>query len=72
VPTPTQGYNPENYTDDKATVLLKLWRNSETGRSGGRVQKDVILRPSWIWGIKLYPGELAELGLVQGNNHGQA
>lgn len=60
-------------TDDKATVLLRLWRNKETGTIWAiETTKDSVVRKPWDTGLKLYPVTWLNWDYVQDCYHGQA
>ena len=61
------------YTDDKVTVVLKLWKNRETGTIWGyECCKDAEIRGSWDLGIKLYPITWLNWDFIQNCYHGMA
>ena len=60
-------------TDDKVTVLLRLWRNKETGTIWAiETTKDYVVRKPWDTGLKLYPVTWLNWDYVQDCYHGQA
>jgi hypothetical protein len=60
-------------TDDKVTVLLRLWRNKETGTIWAiETTKDSVVRKPWDTGLKLYPVTWLNWDYVQDCYHGQA
>ena len=60
-------------TDDKVTVLLKLWRNRETGTIWGiQCTRTGEVRPAWDLGLRLYPITWLNWDYVQNCYHGQA
>ncbi len=62
-----------NLTDDKVTVLLKLYRDKKDGLIHAvETTKDCIVRKDWSLGIRLYPITWLELGLRKDCYHGQA
>jgi hypothetical protein len=62
-----------NYTDDKTTVLLKMWRDCETGTIWAvECTRDCIIREPWDMGISLYPVTWLNWDYCQDNYHGQA
>lgn len=62
-----------NYTDDKTTVLLKMWRDCDTGTIWAvECTRDRIIREPWDMGIKLYPVTWLNWDYCQDNYHGQA
>jgi len=67
----------DNYLDklagNKVTVLLKLWRDDETGTIHGyECTKNADIHPAWDLGIKLYPLVWMNWDYVQDSYHGQA
>lgn len=64
---------PSRLTDDHITVLLRLWKNNETGSIWAcEAVKDVILRSPWDLGVKLYPITWLNWDYVIDCYHGQA
>ena len=62
-----------NLTDDKVTVLLKLWRDKETGRIRAvETTRDVVVRKEWDTGLTLYPLLWLNWDYVQDCYHGQS
>lgn len=60
-------------TDDMVTVLLRLWRNKETGTIWAiETTKDSVVRKPWDMGLKLYPVTWLNWDYVQDCYHGQA
>ncbi len=58
---------------DKVTVLLRLWRDDETGTIHGyECTKNAEIRKEWDLGIKLYPITWMNWDYVQDCYHGQA
>ena len=50
------GSDRSRLTDDKVTVLLKMWKDKETGTIHAyECTKDAEVRPEWDLGIKIYP-----------------
>lgn len=63
----------DGFVDDKVTVLLKLYRDRETGTVWGtEITKDVELREPFNLGIKSYPVTWICWDYVQDSYHGQA
>jgi hypothetical protein len=64
---------PENVSEDKVTVLLKLWRNKETGTIWGvETTKSAVVRAPWDLGLTLYPVTWLNWDPIQDSYHGQA
>lgn len=62
-----------NYTDDKVTVLLKMWRDKETGTIWAtECTRNVMFHKPWDMGISLYPVTWLNWDYCQDNYHGQA
>lgn len=60
-------------TDDKATVLLLLWRDEDDGKIYGyEFTKNSAIRESWCLDIKLYPISWLNWDFVHDSYHGQA
>ena len=60
-------------TDDHVTVLLRMWRDDDTGEiMACESVKNVIIRKSWGLGVKLYPITWLNWDYVQDCYHGQA
>ncbi|MBQ8900849.1 MAG: hypothetical protein IJY72_07825, partial [Akkermansia sp.] len=60
-------------TDDKATVLLLLWRDEDDGKIYGyEFTKNSAIRESWCLDIKLYPISWLCWDFVHDSYHGQA
>lgn len=58
---------------DKVTVLLRLWRDDETGTIHGyEATETVEVRPEWDLGIDLYPVVWMNWDYIQDCYHGQA
>lgn len=58
---------------NKVTVLLKLWRDRETGTIHAyECTRSTVVRPEWDLGIKLYPITWMNWDYVQNCYHGQA
>lgn len=65
--------NQAFHTDDKVTVVLKLWKNRETGTVWGyECCRDNVIRREWDLGIRLYPVTWLPWDYVQNCYHGQA
>ena len=59
--------------EDKATVLLRLWKNRETKTIWAfETTKNVIVRKPWDTGLKLYPITWLSWDTVMDSYHGQA
>ena len=59
--------------EDKVTVLLKLWRNRETGTIWGiETTKNAVIREPWDLGLTLYPVTWLSWDAIQDSYHGQA
>lgn len=60
-------------TDNRVTVLLKLWKDNETGNIWAcETVRTVILRKPWDLGIKLYPITWLNWDYIQDCYHGMA
>ena len=60
-------------TDDKTTVLLKLWRDKESGHIWGyECTRNSDVRPAWDMGIRLYPLNWLNWDYVKNSYHGHA
>lgn len=60
-------------TDDKATVLLLLWRDEDDGKIYGyEFTKNSAIRESWCLDITLYPISWLNWDFVHDSYHGQA
>lgn len=60
-------------TDDHVTVLLRMWRDDDTGEiMACESVKNVVIRKSWGLGVKLYPITWLNWDYVQDCYHGQA
>ena len=58
---------------NKVTVLLRLWRDEETGTIHGyECTRNAEVRPEWDLGITLYPVTWMSWDFVQDSYHGQA
>lgn len=67
------GSDRSRLTDDKVTVLLKMWKDKETGTIHAyECTKDAEVRPEWDLGIKLYPIVWMSWDYMQDSYHGQA
>lgn len=63
----------DNLGGDKVTVLLRLWRDEETGTIHGyECTRSAEIRKPWDLGIKLYPITWMNWDYVQDCYHGQA
>ena len=59
--------------EDKVTVLLKLWRNRETGTIWGiETTKNAVIREPWDLGLTRYPVTWLSWDAIQDSYHGQA
>ncbi len=64
---------PSKLTDDRVTVLLRLWKDLKTDRIWAcEAVKDVIIRDSWDLGVKLYPITWLNWDYIIDCYHGQA
>lgn len=64
---------PSRYTDGRVTVLLRLWKNRETGTIWGcECVKDVMIREPWDLKIHLYPLVWLNWDYIKDCYHGQA
>jgi hypothetical protein len=71
--TDDRNLDSDKLTDDKATVLLRLWRNKDTGTIWGiETTKNVVVRQPWDTGLTLYPVTWLNWDYVQDTYHGQA
>lgn len=58
---------------DKVTILLRLWKDEETGNVHGyECTRSVAVRDEWDLGIDLYPLVWMSWDFVQDSYHGQA
>ena len=58
---------------DKVTVILRLWRDKESGTIHGyECTKAAVIREEWDLGVKLYPVTWMNWDYVQDCYHGQA
>lgn len=63
----------ETLTDNRVTVLLKMWRDEDTGEIWAcESTEKVIIRQPWKLGIRLYPITWLNWDYVQDCYHGQA
>ena len=63
----------DNLGGDKVTVLLRLWRDKDTGTIHGyECTRNAEIRKPWDLGIKLYPITWMNWDYVQDCYHGQA
>ena len=67
----------DNFMDElggnKVTVLLRLWRDKESGTIHGfECTRSAVIRKEWDLGIKLYPVTWMNWDYVQDCYHGQA
>lgn len=64
---------PSRMTDNRVTVVLKLWKNKDTGTIWAcECVRNVIIREPWDLGIRLYPITWLNWDYVQDCYHGQA
>ena len=60
-------------TDDKATVILTLWKDEETGEVWGyESTRECEVRKPWNLNIRLYPITWLNWDYIQDSYHGQA
>lgn len=60
-------------TDDKVTVLLRLWKDKETGTvKAYECTHSAVIRPEWDLGIRLYPLTWLCWDYIPDSYHGQA
>ncbi len=60
-------------TDDKVTVLLKLWKDEKTGHVWGyECTQKAVIRGEWDLGLTLYPVVWLNWDYIQNCYHGQA
>lgn len=60
-------------TGDKTTVILRLWKERETGTVWAcECCRGILLRPAWDLGLTLYPVTWLCWDYVQDSYHGQA
>ena len=59
---------------DKVSVLLRMWKDEETGTVHCMecTKNNVVIRPEWDLGINLYPVVWMNWDYIQDNYHGQA
>lgn len=68
-----RNFAPIYQSDNLSTVLLKLWRNKETGTIWGyECAKGATVRPAWDTGLTLYPITWLNWDYVQDSYHGMA
>lgn len=73
VDTDDRSIDSKNLTDDKATVLLKLWKNKDTGTIWAvETTQKVVVRKPWDTGLTLYPVTWLNWDYIQDSYHGQA
>lgn len=71
--TDDSDHNNENLTDDKVTVLLRLWRDKKTETIWAvETTRDVVIREPWDTRLKLYPLVWMNWHYVQNNYHGRS
>ncbi len=71
--TETQSMDNAFQTDDKVTILLRMWKNKETKTIWAvETTKDFTIREPWDTGLTLYPITWLNWDYVQDCYHGQA
>ncbi|PWM36581.1 MAG: hypothetical protein DBX46_04440 [Clostridiales bacterium] len=71
--TDERNINSAHQTDDKVTVLLKMWREDETDTIWAcECTKTAVVRDAWDMGLSLYPVTWTNWDYVQDNYHGMA
>jgi hypothetical protein len=71
--TDERNMDPAYLTEDKATVLLRLWKNRDTGTVWAvEATRNAIVRKPWDTGLTLYPVTWLGWDYVQDCYHGQA
>lgn len=71
--TETQSMDNAFQTDDKVTVLLRMWKNKETKTIWAvETTKDFTIREPWDTGLTLYPITWLNWDYIQDCYHGQA
>lgn len=71
--TETQSMDNAFQTDDKVTILLRMWKNKETKTIWAvETTKDFTIRKPWDTGLTLYPITWLNWDYVQDCYHGQA
>jgi hypothetical protein len=71
--TDENGSDRSALTDDKVTVLLRLWKDKKTGTIHAyECTKSAVIREEWDLGIRLYPITWLNWDYVQDSYHGQA
>ena len=71
--TDDRNIDSEKHTDDKVTVVTKLWRNKETGTIWAcECTQKCGVRKAWDTGLTLYPITWLCWDYVHDNYHGQA
>lgn len=71
--TDNRNINPDYMTDDKTTVLLRLWRDRESKKIWCvEITKNAVIREPWDTGLSLYPVTWLNWDYVQDCYHGQA
>lgn len=71
--TETQSMDNAFQTDDKVTVLLRMWKNKETKTIWAvETTKDFTIRKPWDTGLTLYPITWLNWDYIQDCYHGQA
>lgn len=69
----TNNHDEDSYknTDDKTTVILRLWKNDETGTVWAcEATEKVMIRKPWDLNLKLYPLTWINWDYVQDSYHG--
>ena len=68
-----RGIDSAHMTDDKVTVLLKLWRDADTGKIWAcESAKTAVIREPFSTGLSLYPVTWLNWDYIQDCYHGQA
>lgn len=71
--TETQSMDNAFQTDDKVTILLRMWKNKETKTIWAvETTKDFTIREPWDTGLTLYPITWLNWDYAQDCYHGQA
>lgn len=71
--TETQSMDNAFQTDDKVTILLRMWKNKETKTIWAvETTKDFTIREPWDTGLTLYPITWLNWDYIQDCYHGQA
>jgi predicted secreted protein len=71
--TDERNVNSDYVMDDKTTVLLKLWKNKDTGTVWCiETTRNAVIRKHWDTGLTLYPVTWLTWDYIQDCYHGQA